>query len=99
MKCYARSKLELSTYTDFEIKYSFSYAETKHVRKCSKIKYDFIIYQFNLSTILNTSRIKCEAMQILIPSPIFNKRHVHKVSFPLVPQLANLKLSEATAHT
>jgi hypothetical protein len=26
-------------------------------------------------------------------------RHVHKVSFPLVPQLANLILREATAHT
>jgi hypothetical protein len=43
----------------------FYYAETKHVQKCSKIKYDFMIYQFILSTIFNTSRIKCEVMQIL----------------------------------
>jgi hypothetical protein len=27
------------------------------------------------------------------------KRHVHKVSFPLVPQLSNLILREATAYT
>jgi hypothetical protein len=27
---------------------------------------------------------------------IFGTRHVHKVSFPLVPQLANLILREAT---
>jgi hypothetical protein len=30
---------------------------------------------------------------------IISTRHVHKVSFPLVPQLANLILREVTAHT
>jgi hypothetical protein len=30
---------------------------------------------------------------------IVGTRHVHKVSFSLVPQLANLILREATAHT
>jgi hypothetical protein len=30
---------------------------------------------------------------------VWYTRHVHKVSFPLVPQLANLILREATAHT
>jgi hypothetical protein len=29
----------------------------------------------------------------------YSTRHVHKVSFPLVPQLANLILREATTHT
>jgi hypothetical protein len=44
----------------------------------------------------------CPDLHLLLPGQINstdNTGYVHKVSFPLVPQLANLILREATAHT
>jgi hypothetical protein len=63
---------------------------------CSVLTYSLTVWSFEMlvdNSILHSSH--CGNLKRVQE---VDTRHVHKISFPLVPQLANLILREATAH-